>query len=251
MRGSARTLNVSVATGFPRHIHPHFVRAGRYLRAGDTGSPENHSRKARRVGIAHVPEERVHAFAIRRARRRWWCEAVVAGGSGRTRGRIGLARIAANDLARRIEEVEIDLLVRGAEPVLDDDALRRILSGRMNRRVLRCHCAAATAATEAAEAAAARETILIARLEEMRGARLHRVVHLLERRDVVHDVEAAAVRRDDQIALLEREIVHRHERQVETQRLPVRAVIRREPHAALRAGDEQPALAPDLRARRA
>src|SRR3954469_25722246 len=100
----------------------------------------------------------------------------------------------------------------------------------MNRRVLRCHrTAATTTTTETAEAAAARETILIARLEQMGGTRFHGVGHLLERRDVVHDVEAAAVCRDDQVALLEREIVHRHVRQIETKRLPARAVVGREP----------------------
>ena len=69
---------------------------------------------------------------------------------------------------------------------------------RVFRRDGRRCAAAATAATAAATTA--RDAILVARFEEMRCFRDDGVRHLLERRDVVHDVEAAAVCRDDEIA---------------------------------------------------
>src|SRR6185436_12025057 len=118
---------------------------------------------------------------------------------------------------------------------------RRILTRRMYGRVLWCHrLRSATTATSATTAAAARrETILIAWLEQMRGLLSDRVGHLLERRDVVHDVEAATVRSDDEIALLECQIVNRNERQPKAQRLPVRAIVSGVVDAAFGAGDEE------------
>ena len=49
------------------------------------------------------------------------------------------------------------------------------------------------------------------------------------------------MRRDDQIAFLDREVVHRHDRQVATERLPARAVVEGHPDAPFRAREEQPA----------
>src|ERR1051326_1462666 len=108
----------------------------------------------------------------------------------------------------------------------------------MDWRVLRrYHLLTASAA--AAKAATEARAILIPRLEEMCVAGQHLRRELLERRDVVHDPERPAVRGDDEIALLEREIVDRHDRQIELQLLPVGAVVGREPHAALGPRDEQ------------
>src|SRR5215831_483378 len=76
----------------------------------------------------------------------------------------------------------------------------------------------------------------------MRRGRFHRVGHLLERRDVIHDVERAPMRGDHDVALLEYEIVHRNDRQIETKTLPVRPVVRGIPNAALRTGYEETAL---------
>src|SRR5207247_10232249 len=98
----------------------------------------------------------------------------------------------------------------------------------------------ATAAT--AEAAAEVDEVLIAWLEHMRRASRDRGRHLLERRDVVHDVKAASVRGEDDITVLERQIVHRHFRQVSLQAVPVGAIVGRQPQAALRSRDEQAAL---------
>ena len=44
----------------------------------------------------------------------------------------------------------------------------------------------------------------------------------------------------DQIAILDRQVVNRNDREIEPQRLPVAAVIEAHPHAALGAGEEQP-----------
>src|SRR5262249_28412393 len=129
------------------------------------------------------------------------------------------------------------------EPVLDDDALWGIFAGRMHWRILRRDCLTATTeSTASTTAVAGGETVLISRLEQMRIARRHRSAHLLERGDVVHDVEAAAMRGDDQITILECEIVNGDDRQVAAERLPVSAVVLRIPHAALGARDQQPAL---------
>jgi hypothetical protein len=48
---------------------------------------------------------------------------------------------------------------------------------------------------------------------------------LAQRADVVHHIEAAAVGREDEVALLDHQIVHRRVRQVLPKRLPLRAVV--------------------------
>ena len=62
---------------------------------------------------------------------------------------------------------------------------------------------------------------------------------LTQRRDVVHDVEPAAVRRDDEIAVLDGDVVDRRVRQVLPQRLPFRAVVERNVDAVLGAQIQQ------------
>ncbi len=142
-----------------------------------------------------------------------------SGGCAGCAAESGLARVAANHFAGCVEEIESDRVVRRAEPVLHDHACRRILSRRMDRSILGRHLrrrsAAAAAAT--AESTAGRQPILIARLEQVRALGLDRRRHLLERRDVVHDVEAATVRGEHDVAFLEDEVVHRDDRQVEPQ----------------------------------
>ena len=93
---------------------PHFVRARRHERTRDARRPENHSREARRVGVAHVPRERVHALLLATRGAGGGAEESVL---GRLRGRARrnrFARVAANHLARRVEEVERDRVVRRA-----------------------------------------------------------------------------------------------------------------------------------------
>src|ERR1044071_7559522 len=62
---------------------------------------------------------------------------------------------------------------------------------------------------------------------------------LLERREVVDHPERAALRRGDEIVVAHGEIGDRHDRQIELQRLPVRAVVERDVHPALGAGEEE------------
>src|SRR6185369_5921864 len=132
--------------------------------------PEDHAGESGGVRVAHVPGEGVHAFAIRRARRgSRRSETLVRRCGGRTRRRVGSARgvretrrvelgaEGADDLAGGVENLERHFLRRRLEPVLDLHAGRRVLSDRMDGRVLwrdLRRTAATTAATTAAEAAA-------------------------------------------------------------------------------------------------
>ena len=78
-----------------------------------------------------------------------------------------------------------------------------------------------------------------------------RRVELAQQRDVVEDPERAAVRRREQVAVLNQQIVHRNDRQVQSQRLPVTAVVERNVDAGLGARVEQPATLRDPRESRA
>ena len=69
-------------------------------------------------------------------------------------------------------------------------------------------------------------------------SRLHRV-DLAQRRDVVEDPEAAAVRADDQVVVLDDEVADRRRRHVQPQRLPVVAVVERDVDLRLGAGEQQ------------
>ena len=85
------------------------------------------------------------------------------------------------------------------------------------------------------------------------GAAFASACRLPERRDVVEDPEAAAVRAGDQIGaeagavVLHLDVAHRDRRHVEPQRLPVVAVVERHPHLRVGRGVEQPLLARDPR----
>ncbi len=139
-----------------------------------------------------------------------------------------------------VEHVDRDFLIRALEPILNDGATGGIRADGMLRRIFRRDCRrAAATAPPATKAATEARAILIARLEEMRVARHHLRRELLERGHVVHHPERAAMRRENDVAVLEREIMHGHDRQIELQLLPTAAVVEREPDAALRAGDKQ------------
>ena len=79
------------------------------------------------------------------------------------------------------------------------------------------------------------EAVRVAGLEEVNVGRGHGVGHLLERRDVVHDPEAAPVRSDDQVIemLLHDEAVHGRRREVVPEQLPCVAVVERDVDAVL------------------
>src|SRR5450759_1822568 len=76
--------------------------------------------------------------------------------------------------------------------------------------------------------------INLARLEKVRGRASDLRTHLTERGKVVENPERASVRRRDQVAFLDGEIVNGNDRQVAPQRLPVGAVVERYPDPSLR-----------------
>ncbi len=62
------------------------------------------------------------------------------------------------------------------------------------------------------------------------------VRRVAQRRDVVEDPEAAAVRGDDEVVAVHLDVAHGRHRQVELQRLPLRAVVVRDVHPLLGGG---------------
>ena len=141
--------------------------------------------------------------------------------------RILLAREAPDQAPRPIEDVERHRSALFLQPVVDHRAVGRVLAHRMR------------IGAAAEEAAAPVHPVGLARLEQVRGFTRHGPRQLPQGRDVVQDPERAAVRRRDQVALLERQIVHRHDGEIETQRLPARAVVERYPDAPFRSDEQQ------------
>ena len=143
--------------------------------------------------------------------------------------RIG-AREAPHRLTTRVGDLDDDGPGRCAlQVVIDDGARGRILGFRLvllRRRAV---------------VGVGRQQHRFARLEQegVRGGDV--VVDLPERADVVQDPDAAAVRADDQIVAVNREVAHGRGRQVQLQRLPVVAVVERDEDAELGAGVEQTA----------
>ena len=66
-----------------------------------------------------------------------------------------------------------------------------------------------------------------------------RLADLPERRDVVENPDAAAVRADDEVVVFDDEIADRGRRHVQPQRLPVVPIVERHVDLRLRAGEEQ------------
>ncbi len=68
-------------------------------------------------------------------------------------------------------------------------------------------------------------------------------VELAERRDVVEDPEAAAVRGRDEVVVLDDDVAHRARGHVQTERLPAAAVVEGDEDLALGGGEKEPAAA--------
>jgi len=66
------------------------------------------------------------------------------------------------------------------------------------------------------------------------------VVQLAQRRDVVEDPERAAVRRNNQVVAVNREIAHRGVRQIQLQRLPGISIVEGNIDRCLGAGKKEP-----------
>src|SRR6266581_4090958 len=85
--------------------------------------------------------------------------------------------------------------------------------------------AAAAAAPAAAQRAERR-----ARLEQVQRLLRELRLHLVQRREIVEHPERAALRRHDEVIVFDGEISDRHERQVQLEALPVRAIIEADVH---------------------
>ncbi len=70
---------------------------------------------------------------------------------------------------------------------------------------------------------------------------------LPQRRDVVEDPEPATMRSHDEIVVLNNQIAHRSRRQIQSQRLPIRAVIERHINAFFGCRRTGALCVPDLR----
>ena len=79
------------------------------------------------------------------------------------------------------------------------------------------------------------------RLEQRHRGRRGRRSPLAQRRHAIEDPESASMRGDRDIVVLHDQIADRNRRHVHSQRVPVIAVIEREPHLVFRSGIEQSA----------
>src|SRR6185295_16979779 len=69
---------------------------------------------------------------------------------------------------------------------------------------------------------------------------LNVITELPQERHVVDHPETAAMRSHDQIVSMNSEIAHRSRRQIQLQRLPVIAIVKRHEHIALSACEQKP-----------
>ena len=140
------------------------------------------------------------------------------------------ARIPPHELRSRIEDLErYRSGRRGLQVVIDRRAARRIVGVRLvglRRRPV---------------VGLRRQQHRSRRPEENRVGRRGVGGRVPQHADVVQDPEAAAVRRDDQIVVLDRQVAHRRRRQVQLQRLPVVAVVERHEDGELGAREQQSA----------
>ena len=234
-------------------VHPELDRLGERLAAGGEPhdviarcSPNRVRRRRRVVGDrrhrqpasppaasrerlpVHVPCEPVHP----RRRPQHLRRPVPDHGKGsRFRRReldLVLARVAPHDLAGPVEDLERHRARRvGLQRVIDDRAVRRVLAARLVRRQRRVRVHVPAHADRSL------------RLEKRRLARHHRLVELAERRDVVEDPESSSVRGRDQVVVLDDDIAHRARRHIQTERLPVIAVVKRDEDLLFRAREKQ------------
>ena len=193
--------------------HPIISHIGRgtqgFLRgvAGHRGNREPALRTARRC-ISQVPNPAMHAGAHRRRpcradpiRRNQFSIDLLL----RKWRRVG-ARNASHHTAARVE----NLNRHGAggivsEVVIDHRTVRRISSRRfirLDRRIAAC---------------AAPRAYRGRRLEQRRLVRCENCSELLQRTDVIQHPKGAAVRGDDEIPIVDRQVAHRGVRQIELQ----------------------------------
>ena len=87
------------------------------------------------------------------------------------------------------------------------------------------------------------------RLEEKRFSGGYLIADLTERRDVIENPERPAVSSDDDVIVFDYQIANRARRHIQSQRLPVVAVVERDVDGALGPAEEQARVEPDPRER--
>src|SRR5467141_3079378 len=180
--------------------------------------------------VVQVPNKTVHPGCPRENLRR----AHPVHGNGMLAGgffqRLGLvrARILPHELIVCVENLECHRLFREArEVIIDDGAIGRIFAGGKFRRQWRIGVSVPT------------ETNRFLRCEEMHTFFRDVGVQLPQRRDIIQNPERAAVRGDNKIVAMNREIAHRSVRQIQLQRLPIVSIVEGNVHGAFRSGEEQ------------
>ena len=186
---------------------PHLVIAGQHGRAILRGAPQDHAGEGHDARGVEVPREAIqaggHGRSLRSAR-----EVVIATSrcsAGRAR-RIAINR--AHDLTLGIEEVEGQRLGLRLQVIAHDRPIQA--------------------------------TRGVGRLED-RDVGQRREAELAQRGDVVHHVEAAAVRANGQGIVFHHQVSDRHIRQAVGKLLPLLAIVIGDVDAVLRAGVEQAA----------
>ena len=112
------------------------------------------------------------------------------------------------------------------EPVIEDRAIRWILTGRLFARQ---RCVFVLVAAHADRNAW---------LEQMHGLGEHRSIELAQWRQLIHDPDRTPLRRDDQIVAMHEQVGDDGVGQIALQRLPLPAVIERHPYALIGAGKQ-------------
>ena len=135
-----------------------------------------------------------------------------------------IAAITAHGLALGVDNIQLDTALGFTrQKVLDDGARRRIAGhGFVGRQ----WCVCPGAAWHAVSQGGLQQQWLACRL----------YVELAQTRDVIQHPEAAAVRGDDQILIVDGEIAHRGVRQIILQRAPLITIIEGHPNGILGRG---------------
>ena len=212
------------------HRQPRRVGSGRDLRRGLRPLVEDRLRREDRLEDPHVPDHAIDAglrgqrlvlVALLELFERAPVLQIALGrllflARKRPQPRVAVEDLEPHDFAR------LRLLL---QPVREDDALGHVLSDRTRRRVL----------VRLLDLRADGRT----RREEVGGLAGDLGLPEPQRRQVVEDPERAPLRGDDEVAVLDRKVRDRRDRQVALERLPARAVVEGDVEPGLRAGVEQ------------
>src|SRR5579875_257295 len=253
---------------------PHAIDAGWYERACERGFGGYIALHPLRIWVAHIPDEAIRAglfgnrwpffsrFLLLFLRIEGFIRIGGWIGKGWWFGRLrlfllDLAAERANLLVLGIQEGEFSLPLRFFFKVIADDyTIGRVLTGieiafhlfavRLHFDTRGNHRSAGTAVIfarfrRACIAIVGLETSGGAGPEKVSRAILYILIYLAQRRDVIQYPERASMRSSDEIVVLDGQVVNGHDGQIALQRLPVRAIIKRDEDAYLGSGIEQAA----------